>query len=271
MNFSVLLSLYYKENPAYFRESLHSIFNQTVSPTEVILVKDGPLTSELDNIIEEYKVKYCNLKIIALPENIGLGPALNEGLKHCSHELVARMDTDDINKYNRFEKQIELFEQNPNIDIVSSWIDEFHDSINDIISVRKLPETHEQLKKYAKSRCPINHPVVMYKKSKVLEVGGYELIGFLDDYVLWMKMLQKGAIFYNIQESLLFFRSNKDMYKRRGGIKYAIDECKLEWMFYKRRMISLPIMLKNITIRFWIRIMPSDLRKLFYIVFLRAK
>jgi glycosyltransferase involved in cell wall biosynthesis len=96
--FSVLLSVYYKENPLYFRISLDSIFNQTVLPTEIVLVKDGPLTSELDTVIEEYKLKYPILKILPLIKNVGLGKALNEGLKYCSYELVARMDTDDINK-----------------------------------------------------------------------------------------------------------------------------------------------------------------------------
>jgi glycosyltransferase involved in cell wall biosynthesis len=269
MNFSVLLSLYHKENSSYLKDALNSVFNQTIFPTEVVLVKDGNLTPELDDVIGLYKAKYPILKIIVLPENIGLGPALNEGLKHCSYELVARMDTDDICKPDRFEKQIKIFEQNPQLDIISSWIDEFYDSPYNVVSIKKLPETHDQLKKYAKSRSPINHPAVMYKKSKVIESGGYELIGFLDDYILWMKMLKNGSVFYNIQESLLFFRSNKNMYKRRGNIKYAIDECRLEWIFYKRKMISFPIMLKNIFIRFWIRIIPNKLRQYFYMKFLR--
>jgi glycosyltransferase involved in cell wall biosynthesis len=271
MNFSVLLSLYFKENSSYLKKSLDSIFNQTVFPAEIVLVKDGILTPELDNIIEEYKLKYSCLKIITLTKNLGLGPALNEGLKHCSYELVARMDTDDICKPNRFEKQLELFEQNPQIDIASSWMDEFYSHINKVISVKKVPQNYDEIKQYAKTRNPINHPAVMYKKSKVMESGGYESIGLLEDYFLWMKMLKNGAIFHNIQESLLFFRSNRDMYKRRGGIKYAIDECKLQWLFYKREMISLPVMLKNIFIRFFIRIIPNNLRQYFYMKFLRLK
>ncbi|MDR2407206.1 MAG: glycosyltransferase [Bacteroidales bacterium] len=270
MNFSVLLSLYAKEQPAFLQQSMQSVFDQTFPPAEVVLVLDGDITADLQKIVDIFKKQYSTiLKIVPLEKNMGLGAALNEGLKHCSYELVARMDTDDICKPNRFEKQITLFEQNPQIDIASSWIDEFYDSPSEIISIRKLPETYNELKKWAKNRNPINHPVVMYKKSKVIECGGYEVLGFLEDYLLWMKMLQNNAIFYNIPESLLYFRSNKDMYKRRGGFKYAIDECKLQQMFYKRKMISLPVAIKNIVIRFGVRIVPNKLRAYIYRKFLR--
>jgi hypothetical protein len=180
------------------------------------------------------------------------------------------MDTDDISKPERFEKQIRVFNENPQIDVVGSWIDEFDDTPDNIISIRTLPETHEQLVKYSKSRCPLNHPAVMYKKSKVMKCGGYELLGFLDDYLLWMKMLQGGATFYNIQESLVFYRSG-NIYERRGGLKYAIDTCKLHWICYKRRMINLPTALKNMFIWFLVKISPVQFRKFFYEKFLRQK
>lgn len=127
MQFSVLISVYHREVPSYLSASLQSIFNQTLVPSEVVLVKDGPLTPELDLVIDEFVAKYSTLKIVILPENVGLGRALNEGLKHCSHELVARMDSDDICKPDRFEKQIMAFEQQKDVAVVGSWIDEFED------------------------------------------------------------------------------------------------------------------------------------------------
>jgi glycosyltransferase involved in cell wall biosynthesis len=270
MNFSVLLSLYTKEQPAFLQQSIQSIFEQTLPPSEVVLVIDGSITTALQEIVDEFKKQYPNvLKIVSLEKNVGLGPALNEGLKHCSCELVARMDTDDICKPDRFEKQIKLFEQNPQIDVMSSWIEEFYDFPDETVSIRKLPETHGELKKWAKSRNPFNHPVIMYKKNKVITSGGYESLGLFEDYILWMKMLKNGAIFYNIQESLLYFRSNKNMYKRRGGLKYAIDECRLQWLFYKRGAISLLVAVKNIAIRFGVRIVPNRLRAYIYKFFLR--
>ena len=167
--FSVLLSIYYKERPDFLRQSLDSLFSQTLLPTEVVLVKDGPLTKTLDIIIEEYSKRYLQLKIVSLSVNQGLGKALNEGLKYCSYDLVVRMDTDDIAKPNRFEKQLKAFNNQSDIDIVSSWIDEFEGDTNHILSIRKLPEYHKEIYKFAKKRNPINHPAVMFRKSSVLE------------------------------------------------------------------------------------------------------
>ena len=115
--FSVLLSVYKKEQPTYLRQSLDSLFSQTLPPDEIVLVKDGPLTPELDAVITEYQTRCTILKVIPLTHNQGLGKALNEGLKHCSYELVARMDTDDIAKPERFEKQIRVFTEHPEVDV----------------------------------------------------------------------------------------------------------------------------------------------------------
>ena len=270
--FSVLISLYITNDPEYFKQAMISIFDQTYQPTEVILVIDGEKTKEQQNIIDYFQCKYINiLKIIQLDKNIGQGAALNEGLKYCSYELVARMDTDDISKETRFEKQISIFERNPEIDIVSSWVDEFFELPNDKISIRKIPEKHFEIEKYAKYRCPLNHPAVMYKKSKVIMCGGYEQMGLLDDYILWVKMLKMGAVFYNIQESLLYYRLGKDMYKRRGGVKYAIDECKSQWFFFQNGIISLQVALGNIFVRCFVRIMPEKVRMFLYKNILRKQ
>jgi glycosyltransferase involved in cell wall biosynthesis len=268
--FSVLLSLYIKEKPEFLQQALQSVFEQTYPPTEVVLVLDGAITPELQAVVDAFKKQYPEvLKVLPLEKNVGLGPALNEGLKHCTYELVARMDTDDICKSNRFEKQIALFEQHPQIDIASAWIDEFCNTPDKVASTRKLPETHAELKVYAQKRCPFNHPAVMFKKSKVLEAGGYMLLGFLDDYVLWMKMLKNGAVFHNLQESLLYFRSNKDMFQRRGGFRYAMDEVKVQVLFYQWGVISFSRCVKNIVIRFPVRIMPTKVRAWVYQKLLR--
>ena len=184
LKFSVLLSLYIKENAEYFKSSLESIFCQTLLPNEVILVKDGPITEELEKIIADFKKRYKILKVIPLEKNIGLGLALNEGLKHCSYDIVARMDTDDIAKKDRFDKQIDIFRNNPEIDLVSAWIDEFTDDISNINSTRKLPENHKDILSFGKSRNPVNHPVVMFRKNKVMEAGSYKDFYLLEDYYL---------------------------------------------------------------------------------------
>lgn len=268
--FSVLLSVYYRESPINLLQSLSSIFSQTLLPTEIVLVQDGPLTKELDSIINSFKTK-CpfTFKVIKLSINQGLGKALNEGLKYCSHDIIARMDTDDIAKSFRFEKQLKVFENYPEIDIVSSWIDEFEGDISRVLSIRKLPEFHTEIYQFAKKRCPINHPVVMFRKSAVIAAGGYKHFPLFEDYYLWVRMLINGSKFYNIQESLLYFRFSSEMFKRRGGIEYALTELKFEQKLLEIKFINRSIFIENVIIRFVSRLIPNKLRTIIYKTLLR--
>lgn len=269
MNFSVLLSLYYKEQPLFLDKCLESVFNQTLPADEVVLVEDGPLTSELYSVVDKYKKVYPNLKIISLEKNCGLGMALNEGMKHCSNDLIIRADTDDINKPWRFEKQVEYMEGHPDIDVCGASIDEFVDDIDNIISIRYLPESHEDLYEFARKRNPINHPVSIFRKRAVEAAGGYRHFYLFEDYYLWVRMMMNGSRFHNITESLLFFRYTPQMIKRRGGWKYAFIEMNFQYTLYRINFITFPRMLLNISIRFTIRIMPNSIRKKIYNRFLR--
>ena len=243
------MSVYYKENPLFFRKSLDSLMDQTKMPSEIVLVKDGPLSGELDEVISEFTGNYPNLfKIIVLPENKGLGNALSIGVLACSTELIARMDTDDICVLNRFEKQLEFFNNNPSIDLVGTNVEEFNKKPGDLNRFRKMPEKGEVLRRYSRFRNPVNHPTVMFRKSKVLEAGNYRGdILLFEDFSLFIRMLQNGASFYNIQECLLHFRTGLgiDVIKRRSGFFYVKNEWKfallslrigninfLEWIFY---------------------------------------
>ena len=269
MRFSVLLSVYYKESYSAFCKSLDSIFTQTTCPDEVILVEDGLLGSDLNDIISEYSAKYPTLKIIPLPTNQGLGKALNEGLKHCSYDIVARMDTDDIAKPDRFEKQLAVFEKYLDIDVVGAWIDEFEDDISEVKSVRKLPELPDDIRQFAKRRNPINHPVVMFRKSAVLAAGGYQHFPLFEDYYLWIRMLMNGAKFYNIQESLLYFRFSPEMFKRRGGWRYVISELHFLQKMRQMHFISFSEFMQNLFVRFSIRLIPNSLRAIVYTKLIR--
>lgn len=262
--FSVLMSIYVKERPDFLRQALDSVFNQTVVPDEVAIVEDGPLTSELYSVLDEYARRFPQLKRVPLATNGGLGKALNEGLKHCSNELVARMDTDDISVPERFEKQLKVFDDFPQAEIVSSWIDEFVESPDNIIATRKVPQYPYEVIKYGKKRCPINHPVVMFKKSSVLFAGNYQSFPLFEDYYLWVRLLMNGAKFYNIQESLLRFRTSSDMYKRRGGLRHALTELRFQNHIRKLGFISLGRFASNITIRFIARIIPNGCRMFIY-------
>ena len=231
--YSVLMSLYVKEKPEYLRLAVDSMLDQTVKPDEIVIVEDGPLTDELYAVIVEYKSKHSDLfKIVVSEKNIGLGLALNEGLKACKNEFVARMDTDDISKNDRCEKQLKVFESNPELSIVGAFVDEFYSSSEQIVSTRAVPEKHDDIYNFAKKRSAFNHPVVMYRKSKVLENGGYSNLRRNQDVDLFGRMLFAGCKAENIGESLLYFRSNDDLAKRRKSwenTKSYIDTIKRFW------------------------------------------
>ena len=265
MNFSVLMSIYHKEKSEYFNRAMESIWDeQSVKPDEIVLVQDGKLTDDLYIVINKWKIRLNEvLKIIPLEHNVGLGDALNEGIKHCSHELIARMDTDDISLPDRFEKQLKVFE-NRDVDICSSWISEFDNDEKKIVSYRKIPEKHDEIVSYSKIRNPINHPAVMYKKSTVEKAGGYKKMIWFEDYYLWDRMILDGAKFYNIQEPLVNMRAGYSQLERRAGVKYAIEEFKFLKRLKEIGFLSTSQFIKNAVIRFIARILPKSLLKSVY-------
>ena len=272
--FSVLMSIYYKEKPEYFKKSMESILNQELQPNEIILVEDGLLPEELNIEVEKFLIKNKNIKVIKLEKNMGLGEALKIGLLHCSNELVARMDTDDIAKSNRFKKQIEVFKNNSKIDMVGSIIDEFEESDGEIrvLGIRKVPETNESIRKKLKFANAFNHPTVMFKKSKVLKAGNYnEKFNKLEDYYLWVRMALNNCNFYNIQESLLYFRVTRNTIKRRSGVKMFLGDLRLHKYFLKNNFINYREYLRNIIIWGVYRIFPSQIVKYLQKKLLRTK
>lgn len=270
MSFSVLMSVYLKEQPLFLRQSLNSIFKQTFEPNEVILVEDGPLSNGLYAILDEFQSLYPQIIRVKLSQNGGLGNALNEGLRHCSHELVIRMDTDDICFPDRFEKQIEFMTKHPEVDISSAWLEEFEGDVTNVKTIKKVPASHSEIKTYIKTRNPLNHPAVIFRKSAVERAGGYKHFPLFEDWYLWARMMQCGARFANIQECLLHFRTSSDMFKRRGGMKYAIDSAKFQWMLHKIGLISSYCAIKASLLRGGVYIMPNFMRRWIYSKLLRS-
>lgn len=264
MKFSVLISLYCKENPVFLRESLNSIFHQTLLPDEIILVEDGPLTPELYAVVEDFAGQHVEIKRVHLEKNVGLGLALNEGLRHCSCELVARMDTDDVAKPERFAKQVDFMARHPDIAVCGSWIDEFIGTTDNVVSYRRIPETPEELAVFGRKRNPLNHPSVMFRKHAVEAVGGYEHFPLFEDYWLWARMQTSGYLIYNLQESLLWFRTSADVYRRRGGWRYATTELRFQYSLWRIGYISFVNMVYNGATRFFVRILPNTIRKILY-------
>lgn len=233
--YSVLMSIYKKEKPEYFVQSLESMVNQTLVPDEIVIVKDGELTRKLEEVIVRYMDKYPELfNVVSLKENVGLGRALDEGLKHCKNELVARMDTDDISLPERCELQIEQFNSNIKLCIIGTMIDEFYDEPDNIISSRVVPTTNEEIYKFMKRRSPFNHPTVMYKKSEVIICGGYGKMRRKQDLDLFSRMINNGCFAENIDQSLLLFRSNEENFKRRKSWSYCKSYLEVQYEIWKR-------------------------------------
>lgn len=224
-NYSVLMSVYFKEKAVYFDESMNSVFMQTLLTDDFVLVCDGPLTDELDAVIKKYQSKFGDiLNVVRLEKNSGLGIALNNGLKYCKNELVARMDSDDVCLPDRCEKQVAVFNSHEDISVCSGPILEFFETTERPFGKRDVPETCDRIYTFSKKRNPFNHPAVMFKKSDVIAAGGYdETYHLFEDYYLWIRMFLKGYRGFNIQEPLVYMRTPSDMYLRRGGKQYAKD------------------------------------------------
>ena len=269
-SYSVLMSVYYRETPEFLNQAMESIQTQTLSTNNFVLVCDGPLNSALDKVIAaKQREMGMALDVIHLTKNGGLGNALNEGIKHCKNELIARMDSDDIAYSDRCEKQIKVFNSHPEVSICSGIVEEFT-ARPDIVDARRAPpETNEEIVEFAKKRNPFNHPCVMYKKSAVEAVGSYQDFYLLEDYYLWIRMLMAGYQGYNIQEPLLHMRAGDDMYKRRSGWKYAKTQIRLFKYMKDQDFIENGQYIQSCVMRSGSALAPNWLRKFMFEKMLR--
>lgn len=259
------MSVYRKENPEYLRQAIESIQAQTLPANDFVLVCDRPLNEPLDSVIAKKQQEMgTTLNVIRLAKNGGLGNALNEGIKHCKNELVARMDSDDIAYPDRCEKQINVFNIHPEVSICSGVVEEFTTDPEVVDTRRVPPETNAEIVEFAKKRNPFNHPCVMYKKSAVEAVGSYQDFYLLEDYYLWVRMLMAGYQGYNIQEPLLHMRAGSEMYKRRAGWKHAKTQMKLFRFMKDEGFIGNGQYIKSCVIRSGASLAPNWLRKFMF-------
>lgn len=271
MDFSVSVSVYEKDNPHYFSIALESVFKQTVKPTEVILVVDGPIPKATSQIIETMLDKHKNLKVVRLEKNMGHGESRRVGLENCTCELVAIMDSDDICVPDRFEKELQCFENDKDLSVVGGYVWEFEDDVKNIIGIRKVPLGDHEIKQYLKSRCPFTQVSVMFRKSHVNNAGGFIDWYCEEDYFLWVRMLLAGYKFKNLPENLTYQRMSHDSYMRRGGLRYFKSEAALQMYMYKNKVISFVRLIINVSIRFIVQILfPNRLRKWVFKKFFRT-
>ena len=258
--FSVSMCVYEKDNPVWFRQAVDSILYQTVKPSEVVLVVDGPIPDALDQAVSDYE-RMPDFRVIRLPENMGHGNARRIGLNNCIFELVALMDADDLSVPNRFEKQLELFWAHPELAVVGGNITEFQESADNIVGARVVEMSDMAIKRDMCKRCPMNQVTVMFRKSTVEQVGGFIDWFCEEDYYLWLRLFLNGAAFANVPEYLVNVRVGKDMYQRRGGWKYFSSEAKLQKYMLDNCVIDLGTYLINVLKRFIVQVLlPNRLR-----------
>lgn len=271
VKFSVSMCVYGKDDPEWFDTAVQSILDQTVSPSEVVLVVDGPVPEVLDTVIKKYE-QTDRFNVIRFEENQGHGNARRAGLSAVTNELVALMDADDISANDRFEKQLAVFEADPLLDIVGGNIVEFIGTPDNVVAKREVPSDDASIKTYMQKRCPMNQMTVMFKKSSVDRVGGYVDWYCDEDYYLWLRMALAGMKFANVSDTLVNVRVGEDMYKRRGGWRYFKSEAKLQRFMRKNKVISFPTYFVNVTKRLIVQVLlPNRLRGWVFKKFARKK
>ena len=235
MNYSVLMPVYCKEKPDYLRRSIDSVMAQSVLPNDFVIVCDGPLTSELDDVLNAKKKEYPCINIIRRETNEGIGKALAVGLLETKNEVVMRMDSDDLCLPERAEIQLPLMER---FDLIGGLISEFSGDEDNITGYRYVPETYEGIYKFAKKRNPFNHPTVMFRKTAILAAGNYQTLYYVEDYYLWVRVLLTTKKVYNVQTVLVNMRSGIEMRRRRKAKGYMRSVRKLRRFMLKNKMIS---------------------------------
>ena len=271
-NYSVLMSVYKKEKPEFLRESMQSIYDQTLPTDDFVLVCDGPLNKELDDVINEMQEKFGKrLLVLRQDKNHGLGYSLNLGVKACKNDLIARMDSDDIAIKERCEKELEVFKKYTDVSVVGGFVGEFEKSTDDVKSIRKVPETNDGIKRFAKSRNPFNHPTVMFRKDAVIAVGNYQNIRFCQDYFLWIELLANGYKGYNLQDIMVYMCEDTNTFKRRSGKEYFGIQKKLLKRMLKLKFITRGQYLKSYIVRCCSAHAPNWLRQKMFKRFMRSE
>lgn len=271
--FSVAMSVYKNDNAEYFDRAIESITDkQTVKPSEIVLVCDGILTDDLEKVIKKYTLKYNFFNIIRLPENKGLGNALRVAVENAHNEIIARMDSDDVSVKDRFRQQIDYMTAHKDVDIVGGDITEFIGEETNIVGKRSVPCSNSAIREFMKRRAAFNHVSVMYKKSAVQSAGGYLDWFWNEDYYLWIRMQVNNAVFANTGTVLVNVRVGREMYQRRGGLKYFKSELGLQKLMLGQGMINFGTFCGNVVKRFIVQLMlPNQIRGFVFKTFARER
>lgn len=267
--FTVLMSVYWREQPQALSAALESLVSQTVMPEEILLIKDGPLGPELEDVVDRYR-GLLPLRTHALPMNQGLVAALNEGLRLATQPWIMRFDSDDICLPERTQLQMDIA-RTDRYALFGGQIKEFDVDPEKARRSRSVPRTHDEIKRYGLRRNPFNHMTVCYRKDLAIALGGYPPIPHMEDYGLWTLMLASGATTANSSETLVLARVGNGMLKRRGGIRYAKSEWKLQEHMVSLGLKSRFAAMRDGTARSLVFLSPRWIRAWVYGRWLRTK
>lgn len=271
-NYSVLMSVYYKADPRFLIESIDSMLRQTAGTNDFVIVCDGQLTQELDDILAKYDQSFPGLfNIIRLEKNVGIGQAANIGIHECKNELVAKMDADDISVEDRCEHQLECFRKNPELALLGGYIDEFDEDPKKPFSVRSVPLKYEDILRYTKRRQSFNNMTVMYRRSAVIAVGGYRDFRRAEDYDLYLRLLHAGYYAENLPECLVKARVNNGAFARRASMDTLKGCVRSRWYAHSIGFSSLMDFLICVLGEVLIIISPPKFQQFLYLHFLREK
>ena len=254
--FTLLMCIYAKENPVFLTQCIKSVMNQTVIPDEWIIVKDGPLTNELEAVLSN--ITYPGIiKQIALPQNVTLGPARAIGVEEANNDWIAIMDCDDICRHDRFEKQLAMIGFNPDFGLIGGQIAEFIEDPGHVIAKRNVPTEQIDIIKYAKRRNPYNHMTVMFKRELAIQVGNYRYFPGFEDYDLWTRMMRNGVICANHPDILVDARVGSGVYGRRRGVSYIKSEWRMQKQLKKLGITNAMEFMRNCAVRIPVRLLPE--------------
>jgi glycosyltransferase involved in cell wall biosynthesis len=218
--FTAIMPVYSGSVVNEVEQAMESLLKQSLLPDEIIIVIDGPISSEVETLLEKY-LKYENrITKKVLDKNLGRGVARNFGALEVKTEFIAIMDSDDIARCDRFEKQIKIMREN-DIDLLGGAIEEFEKFPGDLGQVRRLPALHENIKSIAPFRTPYNNVTIMFRNELFKKIKGYDDFNFVEDWDFAVRALASGAIFYNMPEVLVDVRINK---KRSYNLNYLSEE-----------------------------------------------
>ena len=227
---TVLMSEY-NTKKEQLKQAIESILNQTYNNFELIIIDD---CSDEENIkiIENYNDD--RIRLIRNEKNLGLAASLNKGIELATTDYIIRMDTDDIAKVDRIEKQVRFAENNPQYSIISGRANFFDE--NGIYYT--TPKSGEIYKNDLIKGTPFIHPTMLINKKHIQKIGGYPLYRRCQDYAMAMNMYANGYKGYIMEDILIDYRMDTDGYKKKK-FKYRLLEAKIRFHYYRKLKISI--------------------------------